>query len=167
MKNNYKLYNIIFPVWLLWISPIILIISLIGNCIIDFLVLRISFHFLKIKDIKTQLKKSFLTVYLFGFLSDIIGMFFMLFIPILIDYFDTRLSFILGRAATWNPFSSVLGLLFVLLCLLISGICIYFFNYRFSFNKTNLDTKQKKIMALTLAIVTAPYLFLFPTSLIY
>jgi hypothetical protein len=46
--------------------------------------------------------------------------------------------------------------------LLIAGVSIFFFNYYWSFAKTDLTSDQKKKLALALAVFTTPYLFLFP-----
>lgn len=46
--------------------------------------------------------------------------------------------------------------------LLLAGVCIFLFNYHWSFAKTNLTSAQKKKLALALAVFTAPYLFLMP-----
>jgi len=41
---------------------------------------------------------------------------------------------------------------------------IYIFNKKYSFKKIDITEREKKILSLTMAIVTAPYLFLLPTN---
>ena len=55
-KNN-KLYNIIFPVWMLWLFPIVWLIVIPGNFIIDSLVLLANMYVLKISNKKEFYKK--------------------------------------------------------------------------------------------------------------
>ena len=49
-------------------------------------------------------------------------------------------------------------------CILISGICIYQLNFRLALKKAVPDTAIRKKLALSLAVFTAPYLFLLPTA---
>ena len=82
-KPSYRLYNLIFPFWLLvGIAPFggwrgILFIwgsLIIGNFIIDSGVLWLFLGLLKQKDNRTFIwKKSIIRIFLFGFLSDILG----------------------------------------------------------------------------------------------
>ena len=67
----------------------------------------------------------------------------------------------------FNPFSSVFGLIYTILAMIISSILIYIFNYKYTFNKIELDDKIKKRISLVLAIVTTPILFLLPTEWFY
>ena len=173
IKKDIKLYNIIFPIWLLWLFPQILIFILPANFLIDSLVLLITMSIFKIGFNKKIYKKSILKIWGFGFLADIIGTIFMI-IPIIIDNFlDTNTAFErwwydnLTTTIGINPFKSIFAIIWVLIAILISAICIYQFNYRFSFKKVELDLENKKKLALSLAIFTAPYLFLLPTEWFY
>ena len=71
MKN--RLYNVIFPIWFMIIFPTVWIIILPANFIIDSLVLLISLKILKSVSIKRVYKSSIFKVWIFGFISDIIG----------------------------------------------------------------------------------------------
>ena len=72
-KNDVKLYNVIFPIWLLWLFPVTWIVVLPGNFIVDLLVVVLTMKWLKIKDIKGKTKSVILKVWVFGFLADFIG----------------------------------------------------------------------------------------------
>ena len=72
-KNNIKLYNILFPFWMILLFPVAWLIVIPGNFIIDSLVLLISMCILKINNKKQWYKKYIFKIYGFGMLSDIIG----------------------------------------------------------------------------------------------
>ena len=172
MKNKQiKLYNIIFPIWMLWLFPLSWIIVLPANFIIDLLVLCLTMKFLKIDNIKVRAKKLILKVWLFGFAADFIGTFCM-FASNLIDFdYQTNLGKWwyknITNSVSYNPFESIYGFLWVLVCLLITGFFIYLFNYKISFKNSELDKSQKHKLALSMAVFTTPYLFLLPTSLFF
>ena len=70
-----------------------------------------------------------------------------------------------GEALRWNPFDNTVALLWTVLSIVISGICIYIFDSKFAFNKTDLSEKHKKLISLMMTIFTAPYVMLIPTCL--
>ena len=78
MKKDVKLYNVLFPFWMLLLFPQMWLIVLPGNFIIDSLVLLISMAVLKISDKKQWYKKHILKIYAFGLLADVIGSAYML-----------------------------------------------------------------------------------------
>lgn len=51
-KRGFTLYNIIFPIWILWIITITWIIVLPANFAIDLLVVVLTMKHLKVSDIK-------------------------------------------------------------------------------------------------------------------
>ncbi len=164
MKKEIKLYNVLFPIWFLLIFPITWIIVLPANFIIDSIVLIISMKVLKQVDIKENYKKSILKVWIFGFLSDFIGA------GIL---FLTQMArgnwwyeYIASPVAT-NPFDNLYSLSYVFFAVIVSGVAIYFFNLKISFKRLDYELKTKKILALSLAIFTAPYILLVPSELMY
>ena len=162
MKNkDVKLYNVIFPVWLLWFLPVTWIVVLPANFVIDLTVLFLTLKYLKIDNRKEICKKSILRVWLCGFAADIIGSIIM-FMPTLLD---VNYDFI--NSINMNPFESVGALIYVTICLFLAAACIFLFNYKFCLNHSGLDLEQKKKVALSVAIVTAPYLFYLPTEWFY
>ena len=166
-KSSIKIYNVIFPIWLLWLFPLTWIIILPGNFIIDSLILLLTLKVLKINDKKNIYKKTILKVWLFGFLSDFIGTLIML-IPVIVenslpvnfrDWWYSNLT----APVSYNPFDSIYSVIWVIVCIIITSCFIYWFNNKVSFKKLDIDENSKKKLALSLAIFTAPYLFLLPT----
>ncbi len=66
-----------------------------------------------------------------------------------------------------NPFENIWALLWTLAAIAVAGVMIYIFNRFVSFRKLPLENKQKHLLALSMAVFTAPYLFLLPTKLFY
>ncbi|WP_294186413.1 hypothetical protein [uncultured Clostridium sp.] len=62
-KSSIKFYNLIFPIWLIWLFPLTWIIILPGNFIIDSLVLLITLKVLNINEKKNVYKKAILKVW--------------------------------------------------------------------------------------------------------
>ena len=77
MKKNLTLYNVIFPIWFLIIFPLTWIVILPANFIIDSTIFLITLSLLKIKNKTVIYKKAIIKIWLFGFISDIIGTAFM------------------------------------------------------------------------------------------
>ena len=146
-KKSMKLYNVLFPFWMLLLFPQMWLVILPGNFIIDSLVFLISMKALGISEKKQWYKKHILKIFAFGFLSDIIGSLYMLLL----------LFLELGETAD--------ELYFTIPALIISAVLIFVFNYFVTFRKT--DKVLRKRLSLILAIATAPYTFLIPTSWLY
>lgn len=147
MKKDIKVYNALFPLWMLLMFPESWIIVLPGNFIIDSIVLIISMWLLKIDEKLKFYRKNIFIIFCFGILSDIIGSAYMLI-----------LSFLgVGRMGD-EPYLTIPALL-------ISGACIFVFNYYITFKKY--DKRIRFRLAMTFAIVTAPYTFLVPSSWLY
>ena len=146
-NKEFKLYNVLFPFWMLIRLPQMWFIVLPGNFIIDSLVLLISMSVLKIAEKKQWYKSYILKIFAFGMLSDIIGAAFMV-LMLLLE---------VGNMGD--------ELYITIPALIISAVCIFLFNYYKTFK--NLDRSQRFKLALTYAIVTAPYTFLVPSSWLY
>ncbi|MCQ4922608.1 hypothetical protein NE686_05905 [Tissierella carlieri] len=167
-KHSIKLYNIIFPIWFLWLIPITWIVVLPANFLIDLIVIVLTMKHLKIENIKQKAKTAIFRVWIFGFIADFIGTAAM-FIPNVINFnYDTALGQWwdknITNAVSYNPFQSIYSLLWVTVCVIITAFFIYLFNYKFCLKKSDLDDIQRKKLALSLAVFTAPYLFYLPTS---
>lgn len=162
MKNtDVRLYNVLFPVWLLWFFPITWIVVLPANFVIDLAVLFITLTVMKVESRKQICKSCILRVWLCGFGADLLGSILM-FTPTLLDINNDLIG-----AINMNPFENVFALIWVTICLIFSVVCIYFFNLKYCLEKSDLDLSQKKKVALSMAIVTAPYLFYMPSEWIY
>ena len=167
MKNNLKLYNLILPIWLLWLLPLTWIIVLPCNYFIDLLVVVLTLKYLHIMDVRSNAKLVIFRVWIFGFIADFIGTIFMFLANIInFDSASTTQKWWydnISNPVSYSPFESIYSILWVTGCVAITGICIYLFNYKYCLNKSNLTNEQKKKLALALAIFTAPYTFYIPT----
>ncbi len=169
MKNNndIRLYNVMFPLWMLILFPMTWLVVIPANFIIDSVVLLITIKCLKLDNMKLIYKKSILKVFLFGFLADFVGGLIMLlsqFIPYSQDnwWYEN-----MTNAIAFNPFENVFSFIYVLIATSVAGYLIYLFNYKFSFKNLEIELAKKKRIALSIAIFTAPYLFFFPSRLLY
>ena len=147
-KNDVKLYNVLFPFWMILLFPQIWLIVLPGNFIIDSIVLIISMTLLKIANKKQWYKRHIIKIYLFGMLSDIIGAGYML---LLMTVFDV------GRMGD--------ELYLTAPALVISSVLIFILNYFITFKKSDKLLRLK--LSIIFALVTAPYTFLIPSSWLY
>lgn len=149
MKKSTKLYNVIFPVWLIGIAvPWVWLVVIPGNFLIDSLVLLAGMYALKISAKKEFYKTHILKIYLFGMLSDFIGSLFMFVAMFLLD---------VGRMGD-ELYLTIPGVL-------LSAGMIFIFNYFITFKK--IEYKERLKLSIIFAVVTAPYTFLIPTSWIY
>lgn len=147
-KGEVRLYNALFPFWMLLLFPQTWLIVLPGNFIIDSAVFLVSLLLLKIPEKKQWYKTYIFPIYAFGMLSDIVGAAYMF---LLVSLFDV------GRMGD-EPYLTIPALL-------ISAVFIFMLNYRITFRK--IDKKQRLTLSLIFAIVTAPYTFLIPTNWLY
>ena len=164
MKREIRLYNVLLPIWILYFFPQVWIITLPGNLLIDCAVLLIALAALKHGEKRAVLKKLWWKFWLLGFLADFVGALFL--------FAAWYLSTLPAPVGPWveativqaflNPFRSLPGFLYTLAGVAIAGVCIYFFDKRAMGSCTLLDARQKHIIALTMAIVTAPWTFLIP-----
>ena len=147
-NNDIKLYNVLFPFWMLLLFPQMWAIVLPGNFIIDSIVLIISIFALKMTEKKQFYKRHIFQIWGFGMLSDIIGAAYM---------FLLMWAFEVGNMGD--------ELYLTIPALIISAILIFVLNYFVTFRKSDKALRLK--LALTFAIVTAPYTFLIPSSWLY
>lgn len=143
-----KLNNVIFPIWMLWLFPLVWLIIIPSNFIIDSLILIISMKLLKINNKKSFYKKHIFKIFLFGILSDIIGSLYLI-----IMFF----GFNVGKMGD-ELYLTIPGII-------VSSIMIFIFNYYITFKK--IEKKERMKLAVIYAIVTAPYTFLIPISYMY
>ena len=106
-----------------------------------------------------------------GFLADLVGAV-ILFTVLLIEGFLTPNTAIgalfdkIAYASSFNPFDNIAGFLVVLLAVVIAAFIIYFLD-GYILKKAGLDEILAKSTALKLALITAPYLYFFPSMLLY
>jgi hypothetical protein len=164
-----KLYNIIFPIWLLIFFPPIIFITLAGNFVIDSLVILACVSIFKLainsEERKSFYKNSIIKVWLFGFLADIIGAAILFILGILGEYFG--LSYELVSAIDFDPFSNPLAVMVIVFAMLVSALFIFLYNYKITFRELIKYNSVRFKVALTIAIVTMPWTFLLPTKWFY
>ncbi|MDD2569154.1 MAG: hypothetical protein PHN47_03180 [Clostridia bacterium] len=164
MNNKNTLYNVFFPVWFLLIFPVSWLVVLPANFIIDSIVLLVAGKALNLLELKNIYKSTIIKVWIFGFLADIIGAGLLF----LTQTFNGSFwSEYIGNPVAYNPWDNWYSFAYVLGAIVISAVFIYIFNMKISFKKLEISKKQKQILALVLAIFTAPYLFLLPSQLMY
>lgn len=159
--NKNRLYNVIFPIWLLFLFPVAWLIALPGNLLIDCAVVLLTLLALKHTQKRAVLKQVWWKVWLLGFAADFVGvlillpsMFLLGFLP---EPWDTWLEPVM-----YNPFKSWLAFALTLIAVALSGVCIYFFD-RWAMRRCSaLDDRQRHVVALALAITTAPWTFFIP-----
>ncbi len=147
-KNSCKLYNVLFPFWMILLFPEVWLIVLPGNFIIDSLVLIFSMMILRVAEKKTFYRKHIWRIYAFGMLSDVVGAAYMLLL---------MTAFEVGSMGD--------ELYLTLPALVISAVLIFVLNYFATFKKT--DARTRLWSALIVAVATAPYTFLIPSSWLY
>lgn len=168
MKRETRLYNVIFPIWIFmfWPSPPVFLVTLFGNLAIDCAVVALALLSLKYPAKGTVLRQCWWKVWLYGFLSDVVGALWLaagLFGAWALNA-DGSAGWVsdFATAMTVNPFRHPLALVWTAVGVAIAGVCIYYFDRRVFRRIPELDGRQSHILVLTLAIVTAPWLFFIP-----
>jgi len=164
MKQT-RLYNMILPIWLLFIFPQVWLIALPGNLIIDCAVVLLTLFALKHTQKWTVLKQIWWKVYLLGFAADFVGIAFLM--PALLIY-----EALTGTWFEWwsihigpvlyNCWEAPLAFLWTAAAVALSGVCIYFFDKWALRSCKHLSARERHITCLTLAIATAPWTFFIP-----
>lgn len=164
------LYNIMLPLWLILFWPSLLWLALIPlNYILDRIVLRWSLGEMPDKGIFCR--KHTWKICLTGFFGDFIGFLLLFAIFIASGSLDESTTFgdlfnKLAYGVGYNPYSHAGAFLLIALSVLIAGVVIYGIDGRI-LKKAGLAPEQAKKSALRLAVFTAPYLYFFPSFLLY
>ena len=160
MKKTVRLYNVLFPIWLLVFFPSPLWIALIpANYFIDRFVLKKTLP--KTVNRSAFCKKNAWKICIAGFVSDLIGALILFLIVLMLDD-----NYELSNGITMDPFKDLLSFLIVLLAVIISAIFIFIID-RMILIRCGLNRKQATRCAALLAIFTAPYIYLFPSKYLY
>ena len=163
-----RLYNIIFPIWLLWLVPTTWFVVLPANFLIDLLVVVVAMKCLKVSEIKQKAKSVILKVWIMGFVADFIGtalMFVSNFMELVLEEEAAEWWYkYIVNAVSYNPFENPFSFLWVTVCTVITAVLIYVINAKWCLKKAELSEKQNKRVALALSVFTAPYLFYLPTE---
>lgn len=163
--KDVKLYNVIFPIWFLLFFPPVVLITLVGNYLIDSLVIIACFYLMKLSvhhNLSDFYKKSIIKVWLFGFVADIIGASILLSLT-MTDF----LPYEVLNSINYDPFSNLLAVVIIIAAMLVAGAFIFFFNYSLTFKYLIEEKTLRFKLALTIAILTIPWTFLLPTKWFY
>lgn len=161
-EKNVRLYNLIFPIWMLVYFPHFFLFTLPANFLIDLLVVRLMLRHLSCTNRKAIAKSCIWKVWLSGFAADFIGGFLM-FSANLVSQSNRWWIEHIANPVMYNPFETIPALLWVICCTFITALMIFLFNIKWALKKADLSNKQKKQLALSLSFCTAPYLFFLPT----
>ncbi len=157
MKKDVLAYNLVFPMCMLYmgvlILPVLIIILFPLNFIVDTAMLFLLFFLLKLPDKKRLYKDMIAKTWGFGFLADFIASFVM-------TYADVWLNppniYSIAPWEDWKLF------LFVTVGIALAGALIYVFQRKFVLKEIALEERQKRRLALGMAILTAPYMMYLP-----
>ena len=158
-RNEIRLYNVMFPVWMLvWFPSWLWLLLIPANYLIDRLVLRWSLSGSEERGLFCR--RHAWKICLDGFLADFVGslLLFALYMLFSSSKFGTALAF--------NAFSDLPAFLATAFAILLSGALIFLLD-RLILTRAGLDAAASKKTALRLAAITAPYLFLVPVGLLY
>ena len=135
MKKEVRLYNVLLPVWLLWIFPQVWLVILPGNLLIDCLVLTGALFVLKHRNKWAVVRKLWWKFWLLY----------------------ESLSY-----AMHNPFGHPVAFLWTLAGVTLAGYCIYRFDKWAMKSCVLLSEGERHKIALAMAMITAPWLFFIP-----
>ena len=168
MKSDYKVYNLLLPIWLLIFFPSWLWLLLIpANYLIDRIVLMWSLGDMPEKGLFCRNHNW--KICLAGFASDYAGAILLFALNQLMFGMNDDVNSFISKAADGlmlNPFSNVLSLVIVIAAIVLSAVCIYKLD-KSILTKAGLDIDQAKKSAIRLAIITAPYVYLIPSEWFY
>ena len=168
MKANtgsVKLCNALFPIWILIFFPQVLAIVIPGNLIVDAAVLLLALAAMRHRANGAVLRRCWWKVWLLGFAADLIGAAWMVlgwFVTSWVPSLDSSLGKIL-----YNPFGHPAAFLWTAAGVAIAGWFIFLLDRRVFRSVPELTSRQSTRLALTFAIVTAPWLFFLPLYSLY
>lgn len=158
MRRDVRLYNVLFPAWLLILWPSWLwLVLLPSNFLIDSLVLLIAMAALGYAGKGAVWRSAILPIWLLGFAADLIGCVLVFGMWLLLSQLAPEL----------NVFTIPGGQLVALPGVLGAGGLIYLFNRYVSFQRTELSSAEIHRLSLALAVFTAPYTMLIPVEWLY
>ena len=165
-RSEIRLYNMIIPVWLLWmflpLFPWVLPVTLLGNLLIDTAVLFCTLLALGRRDKRRVMKRMWWRIWLRGFAGDaagvgwlLLGAFSAVWIP------DSGWAEAVNHVM-YDPLGHPAAFLWTLVGVVLSGVCIYAMDRVTLEWEGDLTDREARTAALTLAIVTAPWTFFIP-----
>ena len=161
MKKDVRLFNLILPIWLLVLAPKILVFVIPGNLLVDCLVLFCTLCGLKHPKKGAVVRELWWKLWLLGFAADAVGVLWMICGLLLCLPFENLLHKSLSHISH-NAFVHPAAFLWTLAGVAVAGVCIYCFDKRAMRKCALLSDREKRVAALTMAVVTAPWLFFIP-----
>ena len=156
MKKEVRLYNVLFPIWFLFLFPQLWMIMLPVNFVVDSLVLYLSARRQGLENRLGLWKKRILPIWGIGFLSDLLGAGLVVLLYFGWCYLDIQ------GAELFNPILFPGTTLMALPGVALAGWLIYIFNKKLTFRNSGLDPAVVHKICLHLALWTAPYTMLIP-----
>jgi len=151
-KQAIRLYNVLFPIWFFYFFPIVWLLILPVNFLVDSLVLYFSARHQGIGERLPFWKKHILPVWGIGFLSDLIGAGLIFLLYMILASSPAVPNLLLFPGTTLLSLPGVI----------LAGGLIYWLNRKLTFRKSSLDPAAIHKLCLHLAIFTAPYTMLIP-----
>ena len=122
---------------------------------IDRAVLILGFKLFGKEKVWHNWKKSIVKSWIFGYISDIAA-------TVILLVFEYFAGVLYDTSVLANTIYKPGAFICTLVSVLAAGILIYVFNAKIALNKTELDDKAKKKVALLMALLTMPYPFFIP-----
>ena len=158
-KKELRLYNIMFPIWMLiWWPSWLWLVLIPLNYGIDALVLHLSLP--AGMDRRAFLRKHAWKICLAGFVGDFLGS------AAILGLYALDLSRDFTYDIAYDPFGSAAALAATAAAIGISAAAIFLLDRRI-LRRAGLDPETARRAARNLAVFTAPYLFLIPSGLLY
>ena len=161
MKREIRLYNVILPIWMLVLFPQVWLLVLPGNLAVDCAVLLIALAALKHRGKGAVVKALWWKLWLLGFAADAVGVAWMFLGALLYIPLGSLWESTVGHIAH-NAFAHPAAFLWTLAGVALAGACIYLFDRRAMRGCLLLTARERHVIALALAVVTAPWLFFIP-----
>jgi hypothetical protein len=164
MKNHseVRLYNMVMPLWMIAaFMPQLWLILLPLNWLIDFLVLWLTMKAMRFEHPAKLAGRHVWLTWIFGFAADLLGGILMI-APDWGSNIKKESVFYGITRVLYNPFYDVWAFLWTTLGVVVTAVLIFIYNRYIVLRKADMTDVQKRKIALSLAIFTAPYLFYLP-----
>lgn len=164
-RRRVALYNILLPLWLLvWFPSLLWLLLIPANYLVDRIVLWWGLEGMGERG--DFCRRHTWKICLAGFASDFVGSLILLAAYFVIGMGNSGLAHDIVYGLGFNPFGHPVALILTLAAMAVSALCIYGLDLRI-LKTVGLGAAQARSSAIRLALITAPYLFLFPSALLY
>lgn len=162
MKKPLRLYNVMFPIYILFLltplmAPGLWLLVMLVNFVVDSVVLLLAARCCHCDHVMTVWRRSILRVWLLGFVADIAG-------ALVITALLFALEGILDVHILFHWYAETA---IAVLGVALAGWLIYVMDRKWAFQKVEEEGERLRKLALALAVFTAPYTMLVPTALLY